>query len=131
MKQVTEKYKDQLKFVYRHFPLDQHTHASEAANVAEAAGVQGKFWEMHDKLFENQTNLSQDVYIKLAKDLNLDSEKFTKALTENSYKDKIQRDANDGVVIGVSATPTFFLNGKKLNLFAFSDLENEIKKALQ
>lgn len=131
VKQVTEKYKDQLKFVYRHFPLDQHTQAREAANAAEAAGTQGKFWEMHDKLFENQTSLSKETYKKLAKDLNLDFEKFDKALTEDAYKDKVQRDVNDGIAISISATPTFFLNGKKLNLFAFSDLEGAVKKALQ
>ena len=117
---IVSKHKDQLKFVYRHYPLDQHTHAREAANAAEAAGVQGKFWEMHDKLFENQTKLSQDTYQKLAKELNLDSEKFTQALAENSYKDKIQKDINDGNAIGINSTPTFYLNGKKLNLLNFA-----------
>ena len=131
VKKVVEKYKDKLRFVLRHFPLDQHTNAKFAANVAEAAGAQGKFWEMGDKLFQNQTDLSETTYERLAKELNLNMDEFTKAMKENTYNEKIQRDINDGIAVGINSTPTFFLNGKKLNLFQFTDLDTEIQKALQ
>lgn len=130
VKQVTEKYKEDLRYVFRHFPLDQHKNARRAAEAAEAAATQGKFWEMHDSLFKNQTSLSPETINGLGIELKLDMDKFTKELTDGTYKDKVQSDVNDGVALGVTSTPTFYLNGKKLNLFSFADLETEVKKAL-
>lgn len=130
VKAVTEKYKDDLRFVYRHFPLDQHPNAKIAAEAAEAAGAQGQFWPMHDLLFANQTKLSQETINGLALELKLDMDKFTKEVSENKYADRIQRDVSDGITFGINSTPTFFLNGKKLNLFSFADLEKEVQKAL-
>lgn len=131
VQQVVEKYKDQLKFVYRHFPLDQHPNAKRAAEAAEAAGAQGKFWEMHDLLFKNQTSLSADAINGLGIELKLDMEKFTKELTDGVYKNKVQKDQTDGVALGINSTPTFFLNGKKMSLFSFDDLDAEVKKVLE
>lgn len=130
VKQVTEKYKEDLRYVFRHFPLDQHKNARRAAEAAEAASAQGKFWEMHDSLFKNQASLSPETINGLGIELKLDMEKFTKELTDGTYKDKVQKDIDDGVSLGVSSTPTFYLNGKKLNLFSFADLESEVKKVL-
>ena len=131
VKQVVEKYKDDLKFVYRHFPLDQHKNARRAAEAAEAAGAQGKFWEMHDLLFANQKDLSDETIQKLASDLKLDMSQFNQDLATGKYKDKVQKDLTDGTAIGVNATPTFYLNGKKLSLFSFTDLDAEVAKALK
>lgn len=130
VKQITEKYADELRFVYRHFPLDQHKNARTAAVAAEAAGAQGKFWEMHDLLFKNQTNLSVETINGLGIELKLDMEKFTGDVNTGKYKDKVQKDLTDGNALGVNSTPTFFLDGNKLNLFSFADLEVEVRKAL-
>jgi len=131
VKQVVEKYKDDLKFVYRHFPLNQHKNARRAAEAAEAAGAQGKFWEMHDLLFKNQTNLTSDAINGFAIELKLDMDKFTKEVASGTYAQKVQKDISDGTAAGVNSTPTFFLDGKKLNLFSFADLDKEVQKALQ
>lgn len=130
VKQVVEKYANDLRFVYRHFPLQQHPSSQIAAEASEAAGTQGKFWEMHDLLFENNTNLSQDVINGLGLELSLDMEKFTQEISNGTYKDRVTKDATDGQALGVDATPTFFLNGKKLSLFSFADLDTEVGKAI-
>lgn len=130
VKQVVASYSADLKFVFRHFPLDQHTNSKLAAQAAEAAGAQGKFWEMHDLLYENQTTLSQETINGFGIELKLDMDRFTKELTDGIYADKIQKDVSQGSVLGVNSTPTFFLNGKKLSLFSFADLETEVRKEL-
>ena len=130
IKQVIEQYKGDLKFVYRHYPLDQHKNARLAASAAEAAGAQGKFWEMHDLLFKNQTNLSQDAINGLAIELKLDMDKFTKEMTEGTYNQKIQKDVDEGTSLGINSTPTFFLNGKKLDLFNCADLKTKVETAI-
>jgi protein-disulfide isomerase len=131
VKQVVAKYQNDLRYVFRHFPLDQHKNARLAAQAAEAAGAQGKFWEMHDLLFQNQSTLSPDVINGLGIELKLDMEKFTQEVTAEAYKAKIEKDLTDGQTLGVNSTPTFYLNGKKLSLFSFTDLDAEVKKALE
>lgn len=130
VKKVVETYKDDLRFVYRHYPLDQHQFSKKAAEAAEAAGAQGKFWEMHDALFTNQQNLSPESINGLGIELKLDMERFTKEMTEGTYLAKVGKDIKDGTSLGVNSTPSFFLNGKKLSLFSFADLETEVKKAI-
>ena len=128
---VTEQYKDKLLFVYRHFPLDQHAFAQKAAEAAEAANAQGKFWEMADLLFANQDKFSDDLFPQLAQSLQLDQLKFTKDMNDNVIKQKIANDRAYGIRIGVNATPTFFLNGKKLNLTSFDDLKKAVAEAVK
>lgn len=130
VKRIVEKYKDEVRYVFRHFPLDQHKNARQAAQAAEAAAAQGKFWEMQDLLFQNQSDLSLENLKKLGAQLGLNMEQFEKDLADGKYKDKIQQDVNDGLSLGVNSTPTFFLDGKKLNLFNFNQLETEIEKAI-
>src|SRR3989338_6772834 len=126
--QVTDKYKDKLLFGYRHFPLyNSHPFAEKAALAAEAAGRQGKFWEMYEYLFESQEKFSDEVIMAGATVLKLDKEKFDKDINDPKLKDKINRDVAAGNSLGVNATPTFFLNGKKLNISSFDDLENSVK----
>lgn len=117
---LVEQYKDDITFVYRHFPLTQiHPRAVPAAVAAEAAGKQGKFFEMHDLLFENQETwakegVAQDHFIAYAQQLNLDIEQFTQDLDDEVLAKKVQKDFAEGRSLNVTGTPTFFLNGTKL-----------------
>lgn len=116
---LVTKYKDKLVFGYRHFPLPQHQFAQKAAIAAEAAGRQGKFWEAYDILFDNQESISDEFL----------TSKF--GLADQSLVAKIQKDKDDGTALGVNATPTFFLNGVKLTLASFDDLQKEVDKVVQ
>lgn len=105
---------DRVRFVFRHFPLSQlHPHALLAAEAAEAAGAQGKFWEMLEVLFQNQQNLEMPALLTYAADLGLDMGRFTRALQEHRSLPKVQRDFIEGVRSGVNGTPTFFINGAR------------------
>ncbi len=128
---VTKEFADRIVFGYRHFPLDQHAYAKRAAAAAEAAKRQGKFWEMHDALFTNQETLSDETVLQIAGDIKLNVETFRKDWNDPTIATIIEKDQAAGLQFGVNATPTFFLNGKKLLLTSFSDLRTEVVKALQ
>ena len=103
---------DRLRFVFRHFPLDSvHPHARRAAEAAEAAGAQGRFWEMHDLLYENQDDLGDDALIRLASELGLDTELFEQDLAERRYASRVREDRLGGERSGVDGTPALFVNG--------------------
>ncbi|MFW9993378.1 MAG: Na+/H+ antiporter NhaA [Candidatus Odinarchaeota archaeon] len=103
-----------VKYVYRHFPLSKiHSAASLAAEASEAAGSQGKFWEMHNLLFKYQNRLNKEAILELAREINLDLEKFERELDEGVHKDRVQRDFISGAKSGVNGTPTFFINGQR------------------
>jgi protein-disulfide isomerase len=103
---------DNLRFAYRHFPLSQiHPHSFQAAEAAEAAGAQGRFWEMHDMLFEHQNRLSTQDLLAYASALGLELEPFAGDLAEHRHAPKIREDFLSGVRSGVNGTPTFFVNG--------------------
>lgn len=129
--EITRIYKDKLLFAYRHFPLTRHEFALQAALSAEAAGEQGKFWEMEKYLFENQEKFSLSFFSSPAANLKLDEKKYLEALTTEKYKDKVFRDLADGKKLGVNATPTFYLNGVKLNLTTPNDLRRAVEEALK
>jgi protein-disulfide isomerase len=102
----------QLRFVYRNFPLREiHPHAEHAAEAAEAAANQGRFWEMHDYLFEHQRALDDEHLYRHAADLGLEPEIFDQDMAQHRFAGKIERDLLDGVQSGVRGTPTFFING--------------------
>ncbi len=128
---VAQQYKDKLLFAYRHFPLESHPFAQKAAQAAEAAAAQGKFWEMYMLLFQNQEKLSDNLFGELAKQLGLDEKKFTDELAAGTYAQTVQNDRSDGLRFGVAGTPTFFLNGKKLELSSFEDIRVSVEKAIQ
>ncbi|MFZ6034715.1 MAG: DsbA family protein [Patescibacteria group bacterium] len=113
-------------FVFRHYPLYQtHPNAFAAAYAAESAKLQGKFWEMESALYEKQAEWSglqnpKEYYIGLASKLKLDTAKFKQDFESQAVKDRVQVDLSEGEKIGVNATPTFFLNGKKVD-FATMD----------
>jgi protein-disulfide isomerase len=116
VQQLTDELGDRLRFAFRHFPLSKmHPHARKAAQAAEAAGAQGKFWEMHDMLFANATALTVENLIEYAVLLKLDVSRFEAELTIDTYADRVQQDVASGVRSGVNGTPTFFISGKRHN----------------
>lgn len=101
-----------LRLVYRHYPLSGiHKHAQMAAEAAEAAGAQGRFWEMHDLLFENQQALSRGDLVRYAEKLELDVDRFRRELKEATYRERVRQNFIAGVQNGVNGTPGLFLNG--------------------
>ncbi len=126
--EIVNKYSDKLLFGYRHFPLDQHPFAMPAAQAAVAAQKQGKFFEMYNLLFDNQDSFSNDIFEKLATQLNLNIDQYKKDVT--AANDFILKERAFGLNVGVNSTPTFFLDGKKMNLFNPSDLQKQIEETL-
>jgi protein-disulfide isomerase len=112
MRRLQERYAGKLRVVFRDFPLAMHKQAPKAAEAGECANEQGKFWEMHDKLFENQNALQVADLKQRAAELGLDGGRFTACLDSGKYATEWQQDMNDGRRYGVSATPTFFINGR-------------------
>ncbi len=103
-----------IRFVFRDFPLAQsHPHAQAAAEAAEAAAAQGKFWEMHAKLFQNQNALTQKDLHDYAEQIGLDTQRFDREMSRRVYANKVQDDFLSGVRSGVNGTPTFFINGQR------------------
>lgn len=121
VKQVVSEYKDKLAYAYRHFPLPQHQHAKIMARASEAAANQGKFFEMQDLIFTNQTkwsilgNVDKTISDYVTK-LNLDTAAFETDIDTRATKDAVEADYQSGVGYGVNSTPTFFLNGIKMPL---------------
>ena len=116
VKKVQKRMGARLRFVFRNFPLTQaHPHARHAAGAAESAGAQGKFWEMHDTLYENQHALDDESLTAYAEKIGLDAEKFTEDLRSDSVEERIRADFMGGVESGVNGTPTFFINGTRFN----------------
>jgi protein-disulfide isomerase len=114
VKRAQRELKNQLRFVFRNFPLaEAHPHARLAAQAAEAAGAQGKFWEMHDMLFEHQDALEVEDLVGYATALGLDTQKFTRDLADGTYAKRVRDDFRSGVKSGVNGTPTFFINGAR------------------
>ncbi|MBS3101952.1 DsbA family protein [Candidatus Woesearchaeota archaeon] len=103
-----------VKYIYRDFPLSFHPEAEPAAEAANCAGEQGKYWEMHDSIFQNQDSMGNAAYKQFAQKIGLDTKKFNECLDSSKYKQEILDDFNYGSQVGVSGTPTFFINGIKL-----------------
>ena len=103
---------DQLRFVFRNFPLTEiHPHALHAAFAAEAAAAQGKFWQMHDAIFHHQHTLEDSDLEQFAEAVGLDMQQFARDMAERPYISRIEEDLQSGIRSGVRGTPTFFING--------------------
>ena len=114
VKEIQQAMGDRLGFVFRNFPLSEmHPHARDAAQAAEAAGAQGRFWEMHDMLFENQDDLDRDHLAAYAETLGLDATRLINELAAGTYAKHVQEDFRSGIRSGVNGTPTFFINGNR------------------
>ena len=110
---VQKHFGDKLRFVFRNFPLEQHPLAEPAAEAAEFAASKGKFWEMHDALYENQARLSEDLLPALAEKLGLDAEEFSSATEDGTFAKREESDLESGEKSGVEGTPTFYINGTR------------------
>jgi protein-disulfide isomerase len=141
MKQINANYGDRIKFIFRNFPLTQiHANANNAAAAAEAAGRQGKFWDMQNLLFLNQKEWStspnaQEIFERYATSIGLDVEKFKSEYVSMSVRSRIMNDVARGRALTVDSTPTIFINGKKVPFEQMTQqdlsaiIDNELKTA--
>jgi protein-disulfide isomerase len=114
VKQLQARMGDRLRFVFRNFPITtSHPHAEQAAEAAEAGAAQGRFWEMHDLLYENQTQLRDQDLHGYAEQLGIDVERFDKDLAEHVHAPRVREDFMSGVRSGVNGTPSFYVNGTR------------------
>lgn len=136
--ELKEKYINtgKAKFVYRDFPLSSHQKAQKAAEATECAQDQGRFWEMHDKIFENQSAIDASNLKQYAVDLGLDTSSFDECLDSNKHKSEVKKDFDDGRRAGVSGTPTFFIGSddegyeKLVGAQPFSAFEEVIERLI-
>ncbi|NIM94909.1 MAG: Na+/H+ antiporter NhaA [Anaerolineales bacterium] len=130
--ELQERLGDRFRYTFRNFPITSvHPHAQLAAEAAEAAAAQGKFWEMHTALFENQGALDEEHLIQYAAELGLDTERFQKDLQEHTFAERVKEDFLSGVRSGVNGTPTFFINGLRYDgVWDIESLKEEIEKPL-
>lgn len=131
VRQLMLQFADELRLVFRHFPLTEvHPHAAAAAETAEFAGDYGRFWEMHEALFANQAQLGSHLYFVLAGRLGLSQAGVRDALVSGLHADRIRADFMGGVRSGVNGTPSFFVNGLRHDgSFAYDELALSIEAA--
>jgi protein-disulfide isomerase len=115
LKQMEKEYGGKVRMVWKNYPLPFHNNAEPAAEAAMAAGAQGKFWEMHDKLFANQQALDRPSLEKYAQELGLNMAKFKADLDSQKYKSVIESETKEGQAVGVNGTPAVFINGRKIS----------------
>ncbi|PZU03649.1 MAG: disulfide bond formation protein DsbA, partial [Chryseobacterium sp.] len=116
LKELMKEFGSQVKFVFRNFPLSEmHQYARPAAIAAEAANLQGKFWEMHDAIYENQGSLNELFLFELAEKIGLNISQFKADIRKAELEDKVDSDFESGIMSGVNGTPSFFVNGNKFN----------------
>ena len=134
IEQLRERYGDRMTFVVRYFSL--HNNSEAAARAAEAAAEQGGFEEMYDLLFQTQaewgekSTSQEEVFFGFAQDLGLDMDRFRAVYDDPATIEKVRRDQQDGLALGVAGTPTFFLNGEKVQVASFDELVQRIEDAL-
>lgn len=131
LREVLKTYPKDVKLVYKDFPLSFHKQAKNAAKAARAAGEQGKYWEMHDLIFEKYNKLTEEMFKEFASKLGLEMEKFTADFTGNKYDELIQEDMSLAQRVGVRGTPTLFLNGRRMTGRSLDDFKHEIDNALK
>lgn len=134
--QLHQEFGDQIAFVYRHFPLSQiHAQAELAARATEAAGRQGKFWEMHDLIFANQASWAGqsnagEMFLQYTRELKLDLDKYESDLESAEVRERVKNDYQGGLTHGINSTPTFFLNGHRVHPNNYGEFKNIIQRAL-
>lgn len=135
IKEIMEELGSGVSLEYKHFPLPMHPYAERAARAAEAAGQQDAFFAYHDKLFENQAVWSRSpnpnvMFFQYAEELGLDMEQFKRHLNASALRDKVRAEQQEGRALNVTGTPTFFLNGERMQITTFEDFYNQIVSAL-
>jgi len=131
IEKLLKEYEGKVRLVVRDFPLEQHADAYKAAEAAEAAREQGKYWEYVALLMRNQSALGVVKLKEYASQLSLDRAKFDAALDSGKFSDKVQRDMRDGMRLGISGTPTIFVNGRRVSDNTAESLEAAIETALK
>jgi protein-disulfide isomerase len=132
VKLLLERFENRVLFAYRHFPQESiHPHAAQAAEAAECAGAQGRFWPMHDLLFANQTHLDRKHLLGYADDLGLDQAQFTASMDDDVYLQRIRDDIESGRLSHIRATPGFFVNGSIVDVsYGLHGLFDAVEAAL-
>jgi protein-disulfide isomerase len=137
VEQLRKDYAGEVTFAFRYFPLPGHGNAQNAASAVEAAARQDQLEPMFQRMFETQaewgergTDSQADRFRGYAEELGLDMQQYDRDVASSSVRDRIQRDVNDGITLGVQSTPTFFINGKQAQLTAYTDLEQAIEDAV-
>lgn len=115
LQEIVQKYEGKVRLVYRQFPLDIHDNAFRAAEASLCAEAQGRFWDMHNAMFDNQEALQGDGPKELAIVLGLDGDKFSRCLDSGRYAEQVRRDLAEGEMLGVTGTPATFVNGRMLS----------------
>lgn len=135
VRQILEDYPDKVRWVYKHFPLDQiHPEAKPAAEAAECLaeqkGDQG-FWQFADGLFENQSKLEKSFYLELAQNMNLDLAQFESCISSGKYQDRVETDFQEGVNLGIRGTPGSFVNGAEVfGAVSYETLKRAVEQAI-
>lgn len=136
LNQLIAAYKDNITFVFRNFPLTQHKNSLPSAEAAEAAGAEGKYWEMHDKLYATQAEWSNladpsDKFAEYAVAIGIDGAKIKAAIKDQTYKTKIDKDTADGTALQVNSTPTIYIDGKVLTAHDYNTMRDAVEAALK
>ncbi len=132
VKQILDKYPKDVRFIFKQFPLDIHSQAAVAAEASLAAQAQGKFWEMHDKLYANFRDINRVRILSWAREIGLDVKRFTADLDSHKYRTRVTTEEKQGEDAGVVGTPTFYIDGKKLNSsFEFATVDPVIQAVLK
>ncbi len=131
LERIVSEYKDHVRLVVRDFPLSQHANARKAAEAAEAAREQGKYWEYAAVLFRNQSALGGDKLRQYATELGLDRARFDASLDSGKFAEKVQRDLFDGRKLGINGTPTLYINGKRLADNSYESVKSAIEAVLK
>jgi protein-disulfide isomerase len=132
VERAVDRFKDRIAYIFRPFPLTEiHPHAMHAAQAAEAAGLQDRFWEMHDTLFKHRKQLDDRDLQQYAKNLGLDIKRFENDFASAAVIDAIETTVREGEDDGVQGTPAFYLNGKPLEINQYDDIERSLEEALR
>ena len=131
LEQVLEKYPKEVKLVFKHFPLNQHKFAGEAAIAATVADSYGKYWDFHDKLYLNYNRLNDQKIQDIVRELGLNVEKFEEQMKDPEVLKKVGQDARDGIKVGVRGVPTVFINGRLLTNRSMEGFQEAIDKELK
>lgn len=131
LERIVSEFGDRVRLVVRDFPLSQHANARKAAEAAEAAREQGKYWEYASVLFRNQSALGVDKLRQYATEVGLDRARFDASLESGKFSDKVQRDVIDGRKLGINGTPTLYINGRRLSDNSYETLKSAIEAALK
>ena len=130
LEQVLKRNPGTVKLVFKNFPIQRHKFSTKAALAAMAADSQGKFWEYHDRLFENFGKIDDDKFLEIAKELGFNPQEFKKKMKDPEVSAKVRRDSRDGGGLGVRGTPTIFINGRLLKNRTLKGFQALIDKEL-